>query len=64
METTPTIGQRVTLENFDEIYMVKAVSNDDATVDLLTLGGKPYALMNVHISDLRPAESEASERSG
>jgi hypothetical protein len=45
MQTAPTFGQRVTLENFSEIYMVKAVSDDGATVDLLTLSGKPCTLL-------------------
>ena len=63
METAPTIGQRVTLQNFENIYMVRAVSDDGATVELLTLSGKPCTLMSVSISYLRLTESKADERS-
>ena len=47
MQTTPIIGHKVTIKNFSETYMVKSIVGDGSTVDLLTLTGKPCAVMDV-----------------
>lgn len=61
MQTTPIIGQKVTIKNFSETYMVKSVVGDASTVDLLTLTGKPCAVMDVQVSDLSPADADVAE---
>ena len=58
METTPKIGQKVGMENFDEFYMVKAISEDGVAVELLALTGKPCSLLDVPIADLIPAPAK------
>lgn len=61
MQTTPIVGQKVTIKNFSETYMVKSVVADGSTVDLLTLTGKPCAVMDVQVSNHSPADADVAE---
>lgn len=51
-ESSPKIGQIVTLSNHNESMMVKSVSADGQTVELMTLTGIPAVLREVPVTDL------------
>jgi hypothetical protein len=47
MNDTPNMGDTVTLPDYTEKFMVKSVSDDGRSVDLMTLTKRPVLLKDV-----------------
>ena len=61
MLPTPQIGQFVRLEDYKDRLIVKAVSSDGSSVDLVSESDANYDLKSVPCLDLLLAEDYSSE---
>jgi len=52
MKRVLTLGERVTIKNLQQTYLVLGVGEDVSTVDLITEDGPPWILNNVSVSEV------------